>query len=62
MAGFKKKLPMSAALRQGGEGTVAPPKPGAGGPSKPKPTLGVSPKVSAGIPKLPSIGKMPKFK
>lgn len=27
MAGFKKKLPMSAAMRQGGEGTVPPPKP-----------------------------------
>jgi hypothetical protein len=27
IGGFKKKLPMSAALRQGGEGTVPPPKP-----------------------------------
>ena len=27
MVGFKKKLPMSAAMRQGGEGTVPPPKP-----------------------------------
>ena len=61
MAGFKKKLPMSAALRQGGEGTIPPPKAG-GGPPKAKPTLGVSPKVSAGIPKLPTVGKMPKFK
>lgn len=25
---FKKKLPMSSAMRPGGEGTVAPPKPG----------------------------------
>jgi hypothetical protein len=25
--GFKKKLPMSAAMRQGGEGTVPPPRP-----------------------------------
>ena len=27
MAGFKKTLPMSRALRQGGQGTVPPPKP-----------------------------------
>jgi len=66
MAGFKKKLPMSAAMRPGGFGTVSPGKGGGGDSVKmsaaPKaPVVPKAPSFSAG-PKMPGLPKMPKFK
>ena len=65
MAGFKKNLPMSRALRPGGAGTVAAPKSG------PPKTFGEFPKgekaaapgaMAKAMPKEPKMPKLPKFK